>query len=136
MKRTNTIAAALALAVLAPTVGACSESTVSDATGARLALAAPSNQSVAPGTNCVVKLSIARTAVDGPVAIRFDGLPRGISVVEARPAIPAGADAATFTLHADNDVPAPSEHVVTVTAAAESGLAVSEQFRLEMVAAR
>jgi hypothetical protein len=135
MQRNQMIAAALALAAL-PTLGACSDSTVADATGASLSLAPPSNQSVAPGTNCSLKLSIERTGLEGPVAIRFDGLPNGVSVLEARPAIPAGADAGTFTLHADNDALAPGEHLVTVTAAAESGLSVSKQFRLEMVAAK
>lgn len=136
MERTHTIAAALALAALPPMLGACSESTVSDAKGASLTLAAPADRSLAPGSTCSVKLSIERTGLEGPVAVRFDGLPSGVSLVEARPAIPPDAKEGTFTLHASNDAAAPSEHLVTITAAGESGLSVSKQLRLELVAAK
>jgi hypothetical protein len=136
MKRTPTIAAALVLATIAPAVGACSKSTVSDETGATLALVAPPDQAVAPGETCTLKLSIRRKGIEGPVAIHFDGLPRGVSIVESRPEIPAGNETATVTLHADNEVAAVGDHTVTVTAAAQSGMSVSERFHIELVAAK
>jgi hypothetical protein len=136
MKRTHQIAAALVLATIAPATAACSKSTVSDETGATLALVAPLDQAVAPGETCTLKLTIRRQGVEGPIALRFDGLPRGVSIVEAKPEIPAGNETATVTLHADNDVTAVGDHTVTVTAAAGSGMSASERFHLELIAAK
>lgn len=129
MMRTTSLATALALACAA---ASCSDSTVADRTGASLTLAPPADRTVGPGETCEVDLSIARTGVEGPVEVRFEGLPAGVSVVERNPVIPAGREAATFTLHAENDASPVDEQLVTVTAATDTGMTVSDQFRLRV----
>lgn len=133
MQRTMMFAGALALAGLA---AGCKAGKVEDESGRKLTLVAPSSQKLAQGETNKILVAIARTGVDGPVHIKFEGLPSGVSVVESTTEIPANSSTATFTLHAANDAEVVSDRPATVTAVGPGGMSVSERFNLDVVAAK
>ena len=132
MQRKLKTAAVLALAGLA---AACTAK-VKDEHGRKLTLVAPASQKLVQGETNRILVAIARTGIEGPVEIKFEGLPSGVSVVESRPEIPAYSSTATFTLHASNDAQLVDDRQATVTAVGPGGMSVSERFNLDVVAAK
>jgi len=133
MKKTMMTAAILALAGL---TAACDVGKVTDEHGRKLTLVAPASQKLKQGETNRVLVAIARTGIAGPVSIRFEGLPSGVSVVESPTEIPADSSTATFTLHAENDAQLADSRPATVTAIGPGGMSVSERFNIDVVAAR
>ncbi|MBI1850309.1 MAG: hypothetical protein HYR85_08195, partial [Planctomycetes bacterium] len=70
--------------------------------GKKLSLTKPSNQTLKRGEVNEIAISISRENIDGPVKVKFDRLPKGVEVVEAKE-IPADQTRAVYTLHAAND---------------------------------
>lgn len=132
MQRKLKTAAVLALAGLA---AACTAK-VKDEHGRKLTLVAPASQKLVQGETNRILVAIARTGIEGPVEIKFEGLPSGVSVVESKPEIPADSSTATFTLHAQNDAQIAMDRQATVTAVGPGGMSVSERFTLDVVAAK
>jgi hypothetical protein len=133
MKRTMMTAAILAVAGLA---AACDVAKVEDEQGRKITLVAPASQKLARGETNRVLVAIARTGIAGPVRIKFDGLPSGVTVVESPTEIPADSSTATFTLHAENDAELAASRPATVTAIGPGGMSVSERFNVDVVASR
>jgi len=133
MTRTMMTAAVLALAGL---TAACDVAKVEDEKGRKITLVAPASQKLKQGETNRVLVAIARTGVAGPVRIKFDGLPSGVTVVETPTEIPADSSTATFTLHAENDAELAASRPATITAIGPGGMSVSERFNIDVVAAR
>jgi tellurite resistance protein len=122
--------------VLAGAAAACDTGKVKDEHGRKIVLVAPAAQSLAQGETNRIVVAIARTGIDGPVRIRFDDLPRGVTVVESSPEIKADDSTATFTLHAASDAQVESGHQATVTAIGPAGMSVSERFLVDVTASK
>lgn len=133
MQRKMTVAGVLALAGL---VAACDVAKVNDEQGRKITLVAPASQKLVQGETNRVLVAVARTGINGPIHIKFDGLPSGVSVVESKTEIPADSSTATFTLHAENDAEIVADRPATVTAVGPGGMSVSERFNLDVVAKR
>jgi hypothetical protein len=121
---------------IAALCAACDVGKVEDEHGRKLTLVGPAAQKLARGETNRVVVAIARTGIDGPVGIRFEGLPAGVSVVEAQPEIAAEASTGTFTLHAANDAEVGPAKQATVTALGPGGMTVSERFEVAVVEAK
>jgi ABC-type glycerol-3-phosphate transport system substrate-binding protein len=124
----------LGVLALAGAAAACGVSKVKDEHGRKITLVAPSSQSIKQGENNRLVVAIARTGIEGPVQIRFEGLPAGVTVVESAPEIKADDSTATFTLHAAGDAPVEKGQTATVTAIGPEGMSVSERFEIDVVA--
>jgi len=122
--------------ILASAAAACDRAKVQDEHGRKIVLVAPASQSLAQGENNRIVVAIARTGIDGPVKIRFEGLPAGVTVVESAPEIKADDSTATFTLHASNEAQVESGHQATVTAIGPEGMSVSERFLVDVTASK
>jgi hypothetical protein len=109
---------------------------VQDEHGRKIVLVAPASQSLAQGETNRIVVAIARTGIDGPVRIKFDSLPSGVSIVESAPEIRADDSTATFTLHASNDAQVEKGHQATVTAIGPEGMSVSERFLVDVTASK
>jgi hypothetical protein len=132
----NTSAAAACAIAIAFGAAACDSAKVRDEMGRKLTLVAPAGQRLVQGETNRMIVAIARTGIDGPVQIKFEGLPAGVTVVESKPEIPAGSSTATFTLHAENDAQIVEDKKATVTAVGPNGMSVSERFEVDVVAAK
>lgn len=133
MKRMISIAAVLAATAL---VGACDSARVKDEQGRKLTLVAPASQSLKQGDTNKVMVAIARKGFEDNVAIRFEGLPPGVRVVEAEPTIPRDDNTATFTLEASGNAALVEDQAATVTASAPGGMSVSETFKVSVKPAK
>ena len=80
-----------------------------------------------------ITVMIDRDNFSAPVDIRFDNLPKGVSVVTKEMTIPADKDSMTVTLKAAPDAPPVTDHPAKVSANAknQSGLGeASTEFKL------
>lgn len=128
-------ALAAGLVMIAGLTAACDVGQVADEQGRKLTLVGPAAQTLMRGETNRIVIAVARTGIDGPVTIKFDGLPSGVSIVESKPEIAADASTATFTLHASNDAEVAAKRA-TVTAVGPGGMSVSERFDVSVTAAK
>ncbi|HYC78136.1 MAG TPA: hypothetical protein VEI02_10965 [Planctomycetota bacterium] len=115
-------------------VAACSSTTESNDRGASLTLVEPGDQTLERGETNQIMVAINRDNFSGPVTIRFENLPRGVTVVEPNPTIPAGERVKRFTLRADVDAAVVENHRVVIRADGADGLMVTEAFNVTVKA--
>lgn len=108
----------------------CSTTTSRNDKGASLTLVEPANQSITRGKTNGVMIAVKRSNFSGPVTIRFEGLPSGVSLVETNATIDASSNVVTFTLKADPDAAVVSNQAVRVVASGGDGLTATEGFKL------
>jgi hypothetical protein len=125
----------LSFAVLAAAVlfsAGCSTTTSHGPNGSALTLLEPSNQTIERGTTNDIMIAVDRGGFSGPVAIRFDGLPHGVSIVDANPTIQADDNVVMFTMKATRDAAIVSNQYVTVTATGPGELSSTESFKMSV----
>lgn len=108
----------------------CEKSTVQGDAGKKLTLIKPLDQNITRGETEKVSVVVARTNFDGPVMVRFDDLPRGVSLVDTATNINANENEKVFVLKAAADADLVKNHRATVSATGPDGMTVKEQFEL------
>jgi len=126
----RTLFAALAMAALAAAPMGCGTNTAKDTAGRELTLVKPADQTIKRGESNRVAVAITRDEFEGPVAVRFEGLPAGVKVVEGEVSIPADKNVMNFTLVADASAELVSEKPVRVIVTGPNNLVTSEVFEL------
>lgn len=113
---------------------ACSPSASVEGPGSgKLTLYKPSAVSVHRGGMTKTDIRIARSGLQGDVAIRFSNLPAGVDVVESDNRIVG--EAGTYTLRARDDAALVEGHSAEVTASAGPGnIAVTEAILVDVTA--
>ena len=106
----------------------CEKTTVESSAGKKLTLVKPLDQSVTRGETEKVSVVVARTNFDGPVMVKFDDLPRGVSIVDSTSSIEGNER--TFVLKAAADADLGKNHRATVTATGPDGMAATEKFEI------
>jgi hypothetical protein len=99
-----------------------------------MALVEPADQTVKQGESGRVPIAVTRESFTGPVEIRFENLPRGVSVAESDTVIPAGDNLRSFTLVAAADAAPVKNHQVIVRATGSTDLRSTEVFELTVAA--
>ena len=125
IRRITSLVAVAAAAMLS---SGCNEESAANASGEGLSIILKSDQRVGQGEMDEVLVTVNRDDFDGPVDIKFTGLPTGITLLNPGP-IPRGDASRTYELQASAAAPPVENHAVTVTARAKS-LSVSETFDL------
>lgn len=121
----------LCLASTLLVLGACSSTTsTNDRTGASLTIVEPADQSIRQGDTNKIMIAVTRDNFDGPVRIRFTGLPAGVSIAETDPTIASGDNIKEFTMRAEQNAAVVTNHYVRVTAIGQDGLETTEAFQL------
>lgn len=108
----------------------CEKSTVQGDAGKKLTLVKPIDQNITRGETEKVSVVVARTNFDGPVMVRFDDLPRGVSLVDTSTNINGNENEKTFVLKASTDADLVKNHRATVSATGPDGMTVKEQFEI------
>jgi hypothetical protein len=116
----------LALACAAGAACHTHSAEVSGPRGETLTLVVPATQTFRRGETNVVLVNVHRADVAGPIAVRFDDLPKGLEMVERDVTIASGSESARVTLYAKPDADLVSGHAVRVTAAVPDGKSVSQ----------
>ena len=106
----------------------CEKTTVESSAGKKLTLVKPSNQTITRGETEKVMVAVARTNFEGPVMVRFNDLPRGVSVVDSTSNI--DGNERTFVLKAAADADLVKNHSASVTATGPDGMAATEKFEI------
>lgn len=120
--------ASLALCLVA--MPACSSSSSRDSNDRELTIVKPVDQTIRRGETNKVAIVIARDNFQGPVAVRFEGLPPGVRVVEVGKSIGSNENIANFTLQADSSADLVNDHLVKITVEGPDRLKTSESFEL------
>jgi uncharacterized membrane protein len=84
--------------------------------GKKLSVTAPKDTSVKPGESATINVAITRDKFNDPVALKFAGLPEGVSIMENDLTISKDATSAKLTLKAADDAKVVDDHKVAVTA--------------------
>ncbi|MEX2213809.1 MAG: hypothetical protein WD768_06765 [Phycisphaeraceae bacterium] len=92
--------------------------------GKKLTLTQPKAIVLTQGAMTEVKITITRDGVQEPIAISFDKLPAGVSIVDADKKIVGNEG--LYVLKADEGAALVTEHHAQVTAKGPDGLAVSQ----------
>lgn len=106
----------------------CEKSTVESNAGRKLTLVKPMGQNITRGETEKVSVVVSRTNFDGPVLVRFDDLPKGVSLVDTETKITGNEK--TFVLKAAADADLVKNHNATVTATGPDGMSVQEKFEI------
>lgn len=105
-------------------VGCEEQATVQGQDGHKLTLVEPAAVNLTQGAMNEVKITIKRSDIKDPVAIRFDKLPAGVSAVDADKKIVG--DEGAYVLKADESAALVVKHHALVTATGPDGIAVSQ----------
>lgn len=108
----------------------CEKTTVQGTSGKKLTLVKPADQSVMRGQTEKVSVVVARTNFEGVVMVRFDDLPRGVTVVDSTNNIDGPQNERTFVLKAAADADMVKNHRATVTATGPDGMSATEKFEI------
>lgn len=119
-------------ALLASVLAACASTTSTGPAGETLTLVRPADQTVRRGETNKVSVYVRRGNFDAPVELSFDGLPRGVEVVERAPRIQAGVALAEVTLYAKPDADLVTGQAVKVTATGGDHLNAVEWFHVNV----
>ena len=126
----RTLFAALAVAAMAAAPMGCGSNTAKDAGGRELTIVKPADQTIKRGESNRVAVAITRDEFEGPVNVRFEGLPAGVKVAEGDVTIPADKNVMNFTLVADVSAELVAEKPVRVVVTGPNNLVTSEVFEL------
>jgi len=106
----------------------CEKTTVESTSGKKLTLMKPTDQNINRGDTEKVMVVVARSNFDAPVMVRFNDLPRGVSVVDSTSNI--DGNERTFVLKAAADADLVTNHQASVTATGPDGMAATEKFEI------
>lgn len=120
------IVAALALVVAG--LG-CEKSTVEGPAGKKLTVVQPSNQTIKRGETNEIAIKVTRTNISDPLTVKFDGLPKGVTVVEEKKITP-DQNSVNYTLHAALDADLVQNSQSKVTVSTPDGIKTTETFTI------
>jgi len=95
----------------------------------RLTLKDPGNHTLTRGKATEVKISVSRENYRDPVTIKFEDLPKGVTVKDTDTKIATEKDSGTFNLEAAGDAPT-GDYTAKVTATGTGDLKDSKTFKL------
>lgn len=130
------IGALLVSLAAAGLMAGCDAAQVVDEQGQEIALVAPSDQTIERGGTTDVVVAISRSGIEGPVTIRIEDLPEGVTAVEEEIQIPADASSQPIRLQADAEAALVDDAVVKVVAVGPREVSVADHFRIDVVAAK
>ena len=120
----------LSLLCAAALAAGCASSTAKGVGGRELTLVRPASQTLRRGETNRVAITVLRENIPSNVTVRFERLPKGVSVVEADRKLKPGELHVNYTLFAANDADLVSNYQARVTAEASDGLSASETLTL------
>jgi hypothetical protein len=118
----------LALLVFALFSPGCEKTTVEGPSGKKLTVVKPSDATIRRGSNDKVNIMVTRDNFKGPVTVRFEDLPKGVSVAENGGDIEDNSR--TFVLVAADNADLVTNHTAKVTVSGPEGMSASEQFKI------
>jgi hypothetical protein len=110
--------------------GCYQKSTVENDRGKKLTVTTPKSVSIQRGEPEKITITISREKFSDPVNIRFDDLPKGVTVLDKTTQIAAGETSGTFTLKADDNAPPVKEAVMHVVVSGPDNLSASEPIKI------
>jgi len=113
-------------------VTGCQKSTTEGPGGKSLTITQPSDVTIKAGDKKDVKISITRKGFNDPVEVKFENLPKGVTLVDEGKKIGADESSGTFRFNASPDAKQ-DEQLVTVTATG-GGLTATEKFKMKVEA--
>lgn len=120
----------LGLFCAAALIAGCASSTAKGVGGRELTIVRPASQTLHRGETNRVAIVVRRENLPSNVTIRFEQLPKGVSVVEADRKVAPGELGVDYTLVAANDADLVTNYQARVTAEAPDGLSASETLTL------
>jgi hypothetical protein len=123
------IANAAALALLLVMVG-CDKTTVEGPGGKKLTVVQPSNQTLKRGEINEIAIKVARTNTGAPLKVEFEGLPKGVTVIEDSKKISSDQNVVNYTLHAAPDADLVQNSQAKVTVSTPDGMKATETFTI------
>jgi hypothetical protein len=115
------------LVAAAAFAGACdNKATVQGEAGRKLTLSEPKELTILRGGTAKSDVRLKRTGLDGAVTIKFDKLPKGVSVVDAGNKILG--DDGTYTFQAAADADLVENYAAQVTAIGPDNAGVTQTF--------
>ncbi len=123
----KTLALLTVVGLLALVVG-CEErgstgTTVTNTTGGTLTLQAPAEMTIKRGEIANVMIDIKRENLEGPVSVRFDNLPAGVTAVDRKQIV---GNQGEFNFKAADTADLVSNHQAKVTASGSGGIAATK----------
>ncbi len=104
-------------------------STVTNATGGKLTLTAPGDVSIQRGEMAEVTINIKRENLAGPVTVRFNQLPAGVTLLDSKEIV---GNEGRYNLKAAADAALVVNHQAQVTATGGDGVAVTKEFKISV----
>lgn len=126
MRNALILTSVIALAAMLAAVGCKKESTVKPGGGTELTLVKPGDLTIQRGATVEVKVKIERKNLTGDISVDFDGLPKGVTVVDAGTKIVGNEG--TYVLKASDTAEMVAKHQAKVTVKDPKGVGVSQMF--------
>lgn len=106
----------------------CEKTTVEGPAGKKLTVVKPADATIRRGSNDKVNVMVTRDNFSGPVTVRFEDLPKGVTVAEGGGQIEDNSR--TFVLVAGDNADLVTNHTAKVTVSGPEGMTASEQFKI------
>lgn len=106
----------------------CEKTTVENEKGQKLTIVKPANSTIKRGETEKVSIVVTRDNFTGPVTVKFDKLPNGVTVVGSDNTIESNER--TFVLSASSTADLVANHVATVTASGPEGMKATQEFSI------
>jgi len=119
---------AMSIVILGLAAPGCEKTTVKGPEGKKLTLVKPMDTTIERGETRKVSISIARENYSGPVTVKFEGLPAGVTVADGGRQIEGNER--TFALVASNNADLVSNHAAEVTISGPDGISATEVFHV------
>jgi hypothetical protein len=100
----------------------------------KLTVSVRGNQVITQDLTDEITVMIDRDNFSAPVDVKFDNLPKGVSVITKEMTIPADKDSLTVTLKAGPEAPPVTDHPAKVSASATDMPAAETNFKLSVKA--
>lgn len=112
-------------------VAGCKETTVEGPSGSKMSLVKPVDFTIHRGATEKESVMVTRPNVNGPVTVRFDDLPKGVTIVDDKLEIEGNKRA--FVFKAADSADLVSNHVASVTVTSPDGTSATEKFKISVV---
>lgn len=116
------------LGIVCLAVPACEKTTVEGPQGKKLTLVKPMDSTLKRGATEKVSIAVTRENFTGPVTVRFDQLPKGVTVADGGNEIEGNER--TFVFQASDTADLVQNHAATVTISGPNGMSATEQFKI------
>ena len=107
----------------------CENATVEGPSGKKLTVTQPANQTLKRGETNEIAIKVTRTNLSEPLTVKFDNLPKGVTVIEDKK-LSSDQNTVNYTLHAAPDADLVQNSQSKVTVSTPDGLMATETFTI------